>query len=474
MNIVGLDICKDRAVAWSLSVLPEHIKAYWDNYGKNRTKIYKSSPLEDDLTFYANAGGVAAFLALEPTAIVLEPTGVHYSSFWATVAQEHGIKILWVSHAAIANFRKSNKLPNKNDVADAYAMACYGLSNWGKEQYFLFDFPTQLCSDLRSVFLQIKSVCKFRSALIARLKLQLAHEFPEAAVSSIGNHGVASLRDNRRPLIVWLALRERPGVRRNAYWENRYRDSVIHRYDGGITPFTRALASQIDDYDILESDLLKHLEVLVFDPVFSKYNQVFDQFQFHLGLRALLLSFIYPIERFPGMAQFKQRLGFGRDENSSGDVQATVKGSGTSLVRSEFYIWVKSKIVLSTCSSGSKISRRPATEVGKIIGDKFDYWQAKLSSGDWQALVIERAKSDALKKAKADLKKILVTSGIRDQAILDSVALVFSAGLSQVDLPSSKVNPVLAKSSFINLLVSKTSAYAVRWLYRLLVRAVKA
>ena len=75
MKIIGIDICKDRAVCWLLEELPTDVKAYWKRESKQRSK----NPIEDEFTFYFTQAGIAGLLALEPNVIALEPTGMHYS-----------------------------------------------------------------------------------------------------------------------------------------------------------------------------------------------------------------------------------------------------------------------------------------------------------------------------------------------------------------------------------------------------------
>ena len=43
-------------------------------------------------------------------------------------------------------------------------------------------------------------------------------------------------------------------------------------------------------------------------------------------MRALLLSQVYPIEKFESMAAFKKRIGAAKDDNSSGDLNMHIKG----------------------------------------------------------------------------------------------------------------------------------------------------
>ena len=115
------------------------------------------------------------------------------------------------------------------------------------------------------------------------------------------------------------------------------------KYDIPISQFTRWIAQTIDDIDIQHLEIEKELFSLVYDSQFEQYNLVFDQFNFGLSFRALLLSQIYPIEKFESMGAFKKRIGAAKDEYSSGDLN-TLKKGGSKLCRTEFYLWVTTAI----------------------------------------------------------------------------------------------------------------------------------
>jgi hypothetical protein len=101
-RILGGDICKDRVVCWMLEKRPSHLRNYWKSEVKHRSK----DPVEDELTFYFTKKGISHLLKLKPDAIVLEPTGVHYSWLLAHICQCEGIEVLWVGHAEATHYRK--------------------------------------------------------------------------------------------------------------------------------------------------------------------------------------------------------------------------------------------------------------------------------------------------------------------------------------------------------------------------------
>lgn len=214
MNILGIDICKNRAVCWMVSSLPRNPKQFWKQAIKDDER--SKDPDIDPLTFYFNRGGIERLFSLNPDAIALEPTGMHYSTLVAEVAANLGIKVLWVGHVQAANYRKQQKLPDKNDLADAFALGCYGLLYHEQPNYFI-EFQPYPVTRIRELYLQLKSLNRFQGPLINRIKQQLSHEFPEAMDAQMTPRG-----DGRRALICWLAHRERE-TRKHAYWDKRKR-----------------------------------------------------------------------------------------------------------------------------------------------------------------------------------------------------------------------------------------------------------
>jgi hypothetical protein len=101
----------------------------------------------------------------------------------------------------------------------------------------------------------------------------------------------------------------------------------------------------LNDSDAFISFLLKH-------PDFIPYRQVFSSLGIGSRTQALLLTRIFPLSKQTSVASFKQRLGVGRVEESSGDSERSVQ-SGSSLCRVALYLWI-----LDTYTIGKK-RRRP-------------------------------------------------------------------------------------------------------------------
>jgi hypothetical protein len=104
----------------------------------------------------------------------------------------------------------------------------------------------------------------------------------------------------------------------------------------------------IEDYDLWIQEIEKELYSLVNAPIFKAYNETFDQFGFGLRVRAILLSLVYPFERFSSIGAFKRRIGGTKDEISSGKSIAWKTGVGSKLCRTELYLWVYTVICKRT------------------------------------------------------------------------------------------------------------------------------
>ncbi|NET47154.1 transposase [Okeania sp. SIO2B3] len=317
-------------------------------------------------TFHLNAASVEDFVEFIEGAncLALEPTGKNYSELWATIAETHNVSVRWVGHPEVKYLRKSERLPDKNDQADALALATYALKNWEKETAFL-RFEPGAIAEINETYLDIKGLKANNTATINRCRAKLASSFPEVAFS-----GSAPGIDGLSPLFSWVAERARYTDRGKNRYDRLYNSSVGPRYGKTITSHTRYLANQICDNHIQEALLRNRLSSLVYDRLeFAKFNQVFDLFGFGLMARAMLLVRTYPLSRFESEGAFKRRLGFGQEERSSGQIES-FSSSGSAIAKSELYNW-------SRTSVGKK---RLISTVGLEVQAKFDEYKAKLNS----------------------------------------------------------------------------------------------
>ncbi|MFN5515964.1 MAG: transposase [Cyanobacteriota bacterium] len=168
---------------------------------------------------------------------ICEPQDPHYAHFIAKVCKKHGIKVLWVSHEVCKGWRSNYKLPDKNDLANSFALAVYGVTFYNKPAYFI-RFENGNILKLRDLYHYRKFLVRLRVKCANRSQQHLAYEFPETAALYLKPANTGD--DGRCPLFIASAALN---------------------------------ASQ-----------------------FARYNEVFERFRFGANLRAILLILIYPFK----------------------------------------------------------------------------------------------------------------------------------------------------------------------------------
>ncbi|OCQ98977.1 hypothetical protein BCD64_23345 [Nostoc sp. MBR 210] len=461
MKIVGLDVCKNSVVAWELTSIPKNFRSYFrDN----------KRPKDDDpLTFKANADGVNKLLALKPDAVVMEPTGVHYSWIWSHICEAEGIKVLWVGHQEAVHYRKQNRLPDKNDQADALALAAYALLHWDDDDFFL-QFEAGKVAKIRECWLQIQSVNRIKSAPANRIRQQLAREFPEAALKK----SEPSKADGIPPLWAWLAGRERKLVKKNSYYDNLYNKSIAKQYGVEISIFTRRLANLLCDFQEWENEIEQEMFEILQLPQFTPYRQVMSKFGIGSRPQALLISQIYPVTKFESLGRFKRRLGMAKDESSSGDKETMNTGSGSKLCRSQLYLWVLDIIAPEHA--------RPKNEFGQKLGEFYDQRKAQFQDNPelWKKKAVARLQSEALRELKRSLSQNLLSMVSKELApqleatlnlTMQTVQMSLAANITSGDIASG-VKEKEVKKGFGNLIINQTAAYGCRLLFKELKKTV--
>ncbi|MGV0102245.1 Transposase IS116/IS110/IS902 family [Nostoc sp. DSM 114160] len=463
MKILGLDVCKNSVVAWELTSIPKNFRSHFrDN----------KRPKDDDpLTFKANTDGVNKLLALKPDAVVLEPTGVHYSWIWAHICEAEGINVLWVGHAEAVHYRKQNKLPDKNDQADALALAAYALLHWGDDEFFL-QFEAGQVSQMRHLWLQLQSLNKIQSPVINRARQQLAREFPEAALL----RSQPSKADGMLPLWAWLAGRERNTKLKTSYYDRLYQNSIANKYGVGITTFTRKLSNMLCDLQEWEGEIQSGILDILDNPEFTPYRQTMTKFGIGVRPQALLISQIYPITKFESLGRFKRRLGMAKDENSSGDKETMNTGAGSKLCRSQLYLWVFDIIAPEHA--------RPKNEIGQKLGEFYDSRKAQFQDNPelWKKKAVARLQQQALKEFKRSLTQNLIPMVSKELQPQLEATLNLTLQTMQMSLTTSMAAGDIApgvkqrevKKGFGNLVISQTAAYGCRLMFKELKRAVTA
>ena len=171
MRIAGLDVCKSSVVACILDA---------DTTAEPRQLYY-------DLEFprfYTDATGIKGLLALKPDVVVMEPTGVNYMKLWATHLAANGVKVVLVGHKQLRSYRENLGLPDKNDPADALALALYYQQHKQSESRFVRTRDPGV-AQIRDIVLRLYHINRVQSPIINRIRQDLAWQFPESASISL-------------------------------------------------------------------------------------------------------------------------------------------------------------------------------------------------------------------------------------------------------------------------------------------------
>lgn len=360
--IVGLDVSNSFVFACPLTGVVENPRAWFQ---KNRSTIKK---------YEANNEGVSALLGLKPQYAVLEPTGVHYSKLWADQLASRGCQLLWVGHSQLKSYRITLRLPNKNDAADAFALANYAHQYLGQSEYFLnFDLHS-LGYQIRQLGLQLRYLENLTTEIKNRLRQQLAHEFPEVCQTETNGS-------------LWKFLAERPIHKRTfTKYSGMLKDSV----GSGISSFSRFLATELCNIENQIESIEHEMRTIYHHADFAAYQRVFAAYGIGDRVGSMLLAHIYPLENFLGpegqeiveivksqngkpskryrsLSSFKLMLGAGLVEDSSGKSEHWVAG-GSSLCRAAMWQWLFTRIEVK--------KNRPKTPQGQKLGQMLDNLKA--------------------------------------------------------------------------------------------------
>ena len=361
MRVLGLDISKASVAACLLVEKPSEPRQF-----------YFDCRFEH---FHANASGINALLALMPDIAIMEPTGINYQKLWGTHLARAGIPVALVGHSELKAYRKHlGFLDNKDDDADALALACYWFDYCDSPRRFiqLRDYPI---TRIRELILRLAHLNRVQSPIINRLRQDLAWQFPEAAQVSSKRK---VLSQNLPLLWAWLA-----GEKRSLNYDRLLASSV----GLGITDTVKLHAQRIchlqQEEIAIERELVKLLDAAEFHP----YRKVFAEFGFGLRLQSVLISQIYPLEnyldasgkpevierrgrksgkptkRYLSERRFMRSLGVAPGKDASGDKELDRVG-GSDLCRIALWQWVFTRIEVKRS--------RPKNEIGKQLGEMMD------------------------------------------------------------------------------------------------------
>ena len=348
MKILGIDVSRNWAIVVLLREFPPVSPLQFSKNIKEPVKGYarlKGNIQLNEIAYKleCNAEAIEIIKSLEADAIVLEPTGYWYASFWVNCAKKLGLDIYWISHQQTKiNRQHYFKTKNKDDYLDALTISLTffdksGLDDLGNPP-ILNNYDHDSIDLLRRTFHEREQLVKNKNSLINQLRQRLCCEFPEISQRDFDYIGVSGCN----PTLGHIAgLAGNPRIKTTA--------------GTGISEYSQLLAKDIITYqDRIAVKELSLREILELEQ-FTGYCQVFDQFLFGTVTQSLLLLHCYPIERFLvngkpyfrgdhdiSLRKFQAYLGLGYSYQISGDTSAKqdkVKKSwkGSDLVRSHLY-----------------------------------------------------------------------------------------------------------------------------------------
>jgi len=342
LRVLGLDICKSSVVACLLTKKPARPREAYHSLEFFKLK--------------ADAAGIKQLLALKPDVALMEPTGINYQRLWGIQLAKVGVEVRLVSNNKLPSYRKTLDLPDKDDDADALALACY-----------FFDYqhlPRRFLQVRDSVTIRVRECClrlchynRVQSPIINRLRQDLAWQFPEVMNVRSG----VGADDNLPPLLWgWIA-----GERNSAKYDRLYDLSV----GSGIEDETRFAAKMYCDLALQERLIETEIANLIKSDIrFLPYRKVFARFGFGVRTQGIILSQIFPIQNFFGAdnkpeitktrgrnskkattkrrseARFMKSLGVAPTRQWSGDERKKTSQSGSDVCRKALWQWIFTRI----------------------------------------------------------------------------------------------------------------------------------
>lgn len=330
-KVIGADACKGRLVCILLDFLPSKARL---------GEIYRDKG--DYFDVDVNAQGLKYLLSLKPDVVVIEPTGTNYIKFWMVKLAEHGVKIALVGHKRSREYRNNLGLPDKDDEADALALAAYYHEHQGDPLQFV-RIRDNTTSKLRDAALRLKHIDRIQSPLINRLKQDLAWAMPEVTGSV-------------KAVLFWRWLAGRARSKKYEYME-------AATCGLGLTQNMRAMAGLLVDLwrqkAVIESEMIGLLD----DEQFDRDRQVMKKYHLSPIAQAVLISQYYPLDNFLGddggeiiqhaqsrktgnvsrkqvsLRRFHKALGVAPVRESSGKSVTITKKAGSKICRSQLWLW---------------------------------------------------------------------------------------------------------------------------------------
>lgn len=379
LKVLGLDVCKNRVVGCLLLEMPD-----------NPQRFYRSGEF---FTLTNDRRGLDLLEAIGPTVALLEPTGIHYAKFWLHHLRVRGVEIRMVHNSRLPSFRSELGLPDKDDEADALALACYYFVHHANPQKFL-DIRDATTARIRELSLELAHLNRVQSPLINKLRQRLAWQWPEVA------HREIKRRSDVPPLLLGFIAGERKSARL---------DRELAATTGtGLDENTKFSASMLTAIHWQEMSIERELRSLCHEPQYAPYLRAFKRFGFGERVSAIVLAQIFPIERFFGpdgkpevyrkkcrksgkisthhlsLRRFKKILGGSPVRDWSGDKKQSKK-SGSGMCRTTMWQWVFCRIEV-------KRSRTVKSEEFKRLCNYYDELRrSRLSGPQTRMKVVSKA-----------------------------------------------------------------------------------
>lgn len=304
--------------------------------------------------------------------VAMEPTGT-YSRIWIEHLRNAGIEIKLVRHDRLSPYRKNLDLPDKDDRADALALALYLREHIGNPYRFIWgrDQPTEA---IRAKVLRLGSLTRMRTGLIARIKALLADEFPEKLNYKSNPH-------KGNPPLLWRWI---PGISKSEKL-----DLEMRRGCGvGISKDSQLYARHLCDYYRREVEIQQELLNLLALPQYERYLEIFKLLGFGLRTKAIILSQIFPIQKFYSesgepdrewrgkyfrdysLRRFKKSLGIAPQQFQSGEGAAKISFSGSGYCRQALLMPVLVRVEVSRCRLSNPEFQKVVDYFDKLKGQK--------------------------------------------------------------------------------------------------------
>lgn len=361
-RILGIDISKSSISACLLTSKPTEPRQFYYNYN---FKLFK-----------ANAFGIKGVLELKPDIAILEPTGTNYSKLWVTVLAQNGVEVRLVGHKELRNYRAYHlALPDKDDNADALALACYGIDYSSPTRYVSVKDATT--ARIRELILRLNHLNRIQNPIVNRIRQDLAWQFPEVAHTK----SKRGIKGNVPLLWGWFC-----NQRTSKKYDRLYLDSV----GLGITDTVRLHAERLCSISNEEFAIECEISKLLKNSKFLPYRKAFQSFGFGLRLEAIILSQIYPLQKFLGedgkpivqfiksqnsskstkrklsLRKFQKMLGLAPSKEYSGDKRLIKVSGGNNFTRIAMWQWVFTVIE----PKRSRLKNKIGEELGKKIDEE--------------------------------------------------------------------------------------------------------